>query len=245
MRRRLRCERKDNIVSMRGERMTLERAVERYGNGASYVCVYARLRLGWEVERAVTTPLVKPKITVEERRRRRRVSNKLTYHSDIEASRKKARLASAKWRRDHPDRAVASHAKHYQRHRKERLDYQARYYVEHREARSAYAKVYNRSRKAGSSHREAVGEALQKALACNPIYASAKAAVRSGLPVDVRDDVISRLVLGILEGEFNPDQLAQRAKKFITTEMRRFHERSLDARIPGTTLKLIDTIAAP
>lgn len=79
----------------------------------------------------------------------------------------------------------------------------------------------------------------------HPLYTQASAVVPRGMPEDVRDDLISDLMLMALEGKA-PDMRV--AFKEVLRERNRmmgtYKERSLDACIGGTDLRLIDTIAA-
>ena len=79
----------------------------------------------------------------------------------------------------------------------------------------------------------------------HPLYTQASAVVPRGVPEDVRDDLISDLMLMALEGKA---QDMRAAFKEVLRERNRmmgtYKERSLDACIGGTDLRLIDTIAA-
>jgi len=79
----------------------------------------------------------------------------------------------------------------------------------------------------------------------HPLYVAASAVVPRGMPEDVRDDLISDLMLLSLEGKA---QDMRAAFKAVLSERNRmmgtYKERSLDAKIGDTDLRLIDTIAA-
>ena len=77
----------------------------------------------------------------------------------------------------------------------------------------------------------------------HPLYRRAAAVVPRGLAPDARDDLISDLMLMALEGRANDMAAAYRiAVRDRNRIMGTYRERSLDAPMGGTDLRLIDTI---
>lgn len=75
-----------------------------------------------------------------------------------------------------------------------------------------------------------------------PLWVQAEAAVPRGLPSDVRDDLISDLVVMALEGfEGTMAEAFRLARKRRNAAFGTFKERSAFDCIPGTTIRLIDT----
>lgn len=124
----------------------------------------------------------------------------------------------------------------------------ARWVAKNRDRVLAYYREYNAHRRAGRTAGEALADTLGMHLSQNAIYAAASAAVHRGMPPDVRDDILSMIVLAVLEGEFPVEEIAAQAKKFISAHYRQFSKFStvsIDAVVPGTdNLRLIDTLAA-
>lgn len=112
--------------------------------------------------------------------------------------------------------------------------------------RQRWKKYYANKNPERSYH---TGEALQAALNKNDLYATARASVPSYYPRHTRDDIISSIVLAVLEGDFTLAEIPNYAKKFISAyykEADYYRTRSIDATIPGTDgLRLIDVLAAP
>lgn len=79
----------------------------------------------------------------------------------------------------------------------------------------------------------------------HPLYERASAAVPRGMPEDVRDDLISDLMLMALEGDVSDMRAAfKTVLKERNRMMGTYKERSLDGFIGGTDLRLIDIIAS-
>jgi hypothetical protein len=89
-------------------------------------------------------------------------------------------------------------------------------------------------------------ELHHKSLKANALYAAADAAVSRSLPAHIRADVISQMVLDVLEGWLDLANLKTFAKDYVRKldrESGRWNTVSLDAPIPGTDdLRLIDTL---
>lgn len=110
-----------------------------------------------------------------------------------------------------------------------------------REAHKAYMRQYHQERAAIRKQNwkaEPVRDELRKAaLLKNDLFSAAERAVPKSLPRWIRDDVVSDIVLAILEGALSIEQVAARAKGFIAAHYRSFASLdtlSLDAPIPGT-----------
>jgi 3-methyladenine DNA glycosylase/8-oxoguanine DNA glycosylase len=79
------------------------------------------------------------------------------------------------------------------------------------------------------------------------VYRLAIAALPSGLPRFIRDDVVSSPCLAILEGQINVVDMTAKAKEFLRAynrEFDTFQTLSLDARIPGTKTTYLDALVA-
>ena len=104
---------------------------------------------------------------------------------------------------------------------------------------------YHEKRMGGRSAKQALADTLGMRLNSNAIYGAANEAVPRGLPADIRDDIISLIVLAVLEGELRPDEIATRSREVVRAHYREFSDftLSLDAVIPGTDgLRMIDTL---
>lgn len=79
------------------------------------------------------------------------------------------------------------------------------------------------------------------------VYRRAMAALPSGLPRFISDDVVSSLCLAILEGEINVNEMPAQAKVFLRAYNREYHTFqtvSLDVLIPGTKTTYLDALVA-
>jgi hypothetical protein len=79
------------------------------------------------------------------------------------------------------------------------------------------------------------------------VYRRAIAALPSGLPRFIRDDVVSNLCLAILEGQINVNDMAAQARVFLRAYNRdydTFQTVSLDVLIPGTKTTYLDALVA-
>lgn len=192
-----------------------------------------------------------------EKRRQERLAKKREYQRAYRAAHPdRVRESERKWKAANPDKVAAAQRK-YAENRVLSPEARERKNASHRawkkrnaERVRAYNREYARRRAAakGRMTLKGVGEALETALGKNTLYAAAVAAVPRTLPRDVRMDVVSAIVLAVLEGEFAEADIASEAKRFVTAHYRMFDQfkhRSLDAVIPGTeNLRLGDTIAS-
>jgi hypothetical protein len=80
------------------------------------------------------------------------------------------------------------------------------------------------------------------------VYRVVSRAVSSALPRFMRDDVISSMLLAVLEGELLLENVGTRIKDYLgryNREYDGFKTLSLDAPMGGTDLKRIDLLEAP
>jgi hypothetical protein len=93
----------------------------------------------------------------------------------------------------------------------------------------------------------APGEAFITALHSNDLYAVVSSCVSRSLPRHIRDDVISSMVLDVLEGKlYRKDLGPKAARRYVTAYNREFETyatRSLDADL-GDGFTLLDTLIA-
>lgn len=188
----------------------------------------------------------------KERRREQRREWKRRNPDKVRAQRERERAKP-----DYMARKHAAQSKYMKKYRL-RPEVRARYPAQNK-ARWARIKAnpealekerarWRRNYGAGDRGWKFTGEALQAALNRNDLYAAVRACVPSYYPRHTRDDIISMIVLAVLEGEFPAANIAVHAKRFIAAYYREsdFHRTvSIDATIPGTDgLRLIDVIAA-
>ena len=92
-----------------------------------------------------------------------------------------------------------------------------------------------------------LGEVSKQALMQNELYATAAGALPGGLPNFVRDDVISEMVLAVLEGRLTVAAVAGQAKRFLSAHYANYQNRafvSLDVVKPGRKVAWVETLAA-
>ncbi|MER8567532.1 hypothetical protein NKH85_16240 [Mesorhizobium sp. M0924] len=80
------------------------------------------------------------------------------------------------------------------------------------------------------------------------VYRLVSRAVSSGLPRFVRDDVMSSMILAVLEGKLLLENVASSAKSYLARHNREydsFKTLSLDAPMGGADLRRIDLLEAP
>lgn len=152
------------------------------------------------------------------------------YQRTPEARAKRA-AARAKWVAENYDHAMAySRAwkknkyhsdPQYRTKDKARRD---RLRAENREHYLAYNRAYDALRRARRTRDRVaiIGEALQQALGKNTLYAAALAAVPANFPRHTREDIVSSLVLAVLEGEISETEIASHAKAHISAHYRMF-----------------------
>jgi hypothetical protein len=88
----------------------------------------------------------------------------------------------------------------------------------------------------------------QEALQQVDIYRLARAALPRGLEPDVRDDVISAIVLAVLEGEIRPDEITAKARSYMRKHFQAFSAHSFESLDRRTFLDedvaLVDTVSS-
>lgn len=138
-----------------------------------------------------------------------------------EKNRDKVRAAQKRWRQKYPEKN-----REKKRRWRERGGYR-RYYWKYRERCLARLHAY---RARISQHWPAFGELQKAALLANETYAAVHAVVPAGLPKWLRDDVISEVVLSILEGRAAIENAAAEAKAALRRHRAAFYrEISLNA----------------
>lgn len=141
----------------------------------------------------------------EARRERRREANRRWR----EKNRDKVRAAQKRWRQKYPEKNRAK-----KRLWRKRGGY-VRYYWRNLEKCRERNRAYHARLRAIRQHWPAFGELRKAALLANETYAPVHAAVPSELPGWLRDDVISEVVLSILEGRAAIADAAAEAKAAI------------------------------
>lgn len=163
-------------------------------------------------------------------------------------NRERMREQNRKWRENNRDKVRESKRKHYANpiNRAKRDADQLAWKQRRRDHVNAYNRAYEARRRAKPAPR--LGEVFGAALAANALYATVSAVIPRGMPRHVRDDVISSIVLAVLEGELSQDDIRANAKRYITAYYREYDQFrcvSLDALIPGTdNLRYADILAA-
>lgn len=172
--------------------------------------------------------------------------------------REKRRAANARWRAANPEKHRLSQtrwqAANPQRYRETRREAQRRYNAglteeqrarknqRNRESRercgraddSAYEARRNERRRAATEARRraaAAAPTLRTTLSKNDLYSLADGAVAKTYPQHARDDMISEMVLAVLEGNIKLDELRANSKRFASrywSSRPEYHLRSLD-----------------
>lgn len=123
----------------------------------------------------------------------------------------------------------------------------ARWKAAHPEAYQRWRAIYNARRRVAHNGggNVALGERLEASLAAVPCYAAAKAAIPTGLPRDVRMDMVSTIVLAVLEGELAEADIRTKAPLYIRAYWRdNPRPLSLDAPMPLTGRPWVDALAS-
>src|SRR5690606_311875 len=108
--------------------------------------------------------------------------------------------------------------------------------------RALWAK-YRAQKRAGKHPETTFGELLNRALNANALYAAANGAVPRSLPPHARDDIVSEIVLAVLDGALAMEDINKAAARFVSSywKARQLFTLSLDAPIAGTDgLRMID-----
>jgi hypothetical protein len=140
-------------------------------------------------------------------------------------------------RQSRPDEAKAARDRWRATHKEHIAEYNRQYALKHPEVCRAAWRKYELKRCSIRRVRTSPEE----------VYRRAMAALPSGLPRFIRDDVVSSLCLAILEGEINVNDMAAQAKVYLRAYNREydtFQTVSLDVLIPGTKTTYLDALAA-
>lgn len=163
---------------------------------------------------------------------------------------KKARLLTAKaegravqtrcrwpeWEKANPERAKAAR----DRRRQIRAD--------EAKARAALRPSTRPARRAKIKQPEPDQVTIGQRLRSCDLYARVDTLISRWLPPDVREDVVSDLILAILEGNVDENPSPAQARAFVTAHYRRFDRfrvRSLDDFVPGSEkCRFVDLVAS-
>jgi hypothetical protein len=133
------------------------------------------------------------------------------------------RDAQKRYEAGHSEEIKARRAKYRLEHKEQIRQYR----IDHRQQISDYRRRWSQRRQSVAEVRTSPEEVYRRAIAALP----------SGLPRFIRDDVVSSLCLAILEGEINVNDMAAQAKVYLRAYNREydtFQTVSLDVLIPGT-----------
>jgi hypothetical protein len=153
--------------------------------------------------------------------------------SHLEAKREREK----RYKAEHPDEVKARNARWRATHKEHIAEYNRQYALKRPEVCRAAWRKYELKRCSINQVRRSPEE----------VYRIALAALPSGLPRDVRDDVVNSLCLAILVGEINVKDTASKAKEFLRAHNREhdnFKTVSLDVLIPGTKTTYLDALVA-
>lgn len=189
------------------------------------------------------------KLTPEEKRERRRARERGWRAANLEKARERDRLRRAadpeKARakdREKERRRKADPAR-YERHAAQKAEWAAK---NPEKMQAAQDRFYAKLRAAAGPKRPEIGILLAKQLSSNDIYAAAWSAVPRTIPADVRDDVISMIILAVLEGEIRIEDVPRLSREFTNRHYRQFSKfdtSSLDAPLYHDSSKtLLDTL---
>lgn len=151
-----------------------------------------------------------------------------------ESNPEKARESTRRWREKNPEKAREIGRKN-----------QARYRANNPEKIREYERRYQAKQARIAACPIPSGKTLKTALLQNDLYAEASRQVPAGLPGFIRDDIISDIVIAVLDGEISAADIALKAKGIMKAYWRQFGDQrfvSLDATMPGTDLKRIDLL---
>jgi hypothetical protein len=149
----------------------------------------------------------------------------------------KVRSYQKTYRDKHKAELAASKAAYYQNNREDRLAWYRQYYLNNREKEISRRKIYQLRIRSVNQIRNSPDDVMR----------IVTQAVSDRLPRHLRDDVISSVLLAVLEGKLLLDQVESRIQDYIRTENRMFNtfrSVSLDDVLPGTDLRRIDMITA-
>lgn len=144
----------------------------------------------------------------------------------------------AKLSREAKDRNNARRRSRYRKHIEREHAVARRYREANIERERARKRRNYRELKARVLAAEPKGISCTEALHRNPVFVAANGAVPRSYPTYVRDDIVSEIVLAVLEKRVALDEVERCAAEFIRGYWRQFsqyREKSLDAPVPGRT----------
>jgi hypothetical protein len=141
-----------------------------------------------------------------------------------EEQRAKAREAGKRWRLAHPEKVKADRARYQEANRARIYATNRAYKKANRAKMNEYnRRYYHKMAKIKAMLESPHGEEIRvKVLGQNEIFAAANKAVPRGLPAWKRDDIISDIVLAVLEGQIAVDDIRAKSKDFIKEHNRMF-----------------------
>jgi|GEM_PF-6235689 len=167
----------------------------------------------------------------EKSREKIRESRRLWREKNPEKVREMDRKGGARYRANNPEKVRERKRRWYERNLEHVREYKRQYRAKQARIRASLALS---------------GENLKAALLQNELYAEASRHVPAGLPDFIRDDIVSDIVIAVLDGEFAVTDIARKAKAIMAAYWRQFGDRrlvSLDAELTGTDFRRIDTIS--
>ena len=168
--------------------------------------------------------------------------------SYLERNRDKINASRKLWRAENKEKVAARRKAYREKNPEAAAEAQRRSKAKRKAQIAAYQKEYRKRYKAKRQQIAGhIGELRKAELMKNDIYAAASRAVPAYLPRWIRDDVISDIVLGTLEGAIAAESIQTKAKEFVRAHLRNFVDLktvSLDATIPGADgLTYLDRLA--
>lgn len=173
------------------------------------------------------------------------------YISEQRAKKRAAKIANrSDEEREQARTAVReSSAAHFRKNRERRLEYQRAYRARNREKTRVWK---NRGRALARLRKEpclksgplaaSAMESKNQMMQQNKAFAAASLHVPRHLPQDMRDDLVSDIVVACLEGKIRVDEVKKNVQRFITAHNRAAgYNVSLDAEI-GDGVRMIDII---
>lgn len=141
-----------------------------------------------------------------------------------EEQKAKLREANKRWRAKNADKFKAIKERWTAENREKVNGYNRVYKAKNRERMNEYNRQYRRKlAKIAAMLDQQDGEEIRvKVLNQNEVFAAARNAVPRGLPSWKREDIISDIVLAVLEGRLSIDRIATSAKDFIKDHNRMF-----------------------
>ncbi|MEI5680524.1 MULTISPECIES: hypothetical protein [unclassified Mesorhizobium] len=202
------------------------------------------------------------KLTPEERLQRKRSEGRAWQRNNREKAtaaqqRYRATEKGKRQRKAYSERnrekELADKKAYREKHREHIKARMRQYRKDCRERLSEYNRQYNRTHV--EQNRQYYRDRRQKKQSINTVryspdvvYAHVSKVISRAFPRHMRDDLISSILLAVLEGKLLLDHVEKRAPEFVRSYNREydtFAAVSLDDFIPGTEIRRIDTIAAP